>query len=125
MNNKGQTLVVFVILLPLMIMLLSFVANEGFVYIHKRRATNEIKNAIEYRFKIKDNNAIYNKVEKYITKNLKHIDNLNIEIDNNYIKVSVILNIPNLVPSIIFEESYKINLEFEGYKVNDEIRIEG
>lgn len=79
MNNKGQVLVIFVILIPIIILLFTLVIDIGNMYIEKRNINNNLKYAIEYSNK---NNT---DIEEILNKNL---DNIEIYYDDEEIKVS-------------------------------------
>ena len=42
MNNKGQTLVTFIIILPILLIILALVVDLGFIYIEKRNIDNNV-----------------------------------------------------------------------------------
>ena len=51
LNNKGQTLVAFIILIPVLIMIFTLVVDLGLLSIEKRKIDNEIKSTITYGLK--------------------------------------------------------------------------
>lgn len=79
MNNKGQVLVIFVILIPIIILLFTLVIDIGNMYIEKRNINNNLKYAIEYSNKNNTN------IEEILNKNL---DNIEINYYDEEIKVS-------------------------------------
>ena len=48
MNNKGQTLVIFVIILPILLIMLTLIVDLGFMYIEKRNIENNVSDSLEY-----------------------------------------------------------------------------
>ena len=48
MNNKGQSLATFIIILPIIIMLLVLVLDYGLLSVEKRNITSDIKTSIKY-----------------------------------------------------------------------------
>ena len=50
-NNKGQTLVIFIIILPIILTIFTLVIDLGILYISKRNVENNVSNAIEYYLK--------------------------------------------------------------------------
>ena len=89
MNNKGQSLVVFVIIIPIILILFTIVINLGFVYVEKRAINNTLDNAIEYYNENKEDIDIENKIRLLINKNIDNIDKLDIEINNNQIQIEL------------------------------------
>ncbi|MDD2181510.1 MAG: hypothetical protein PHW32_03970 [Bacilli bacterium] len=124
MNNKGQTLVVFILLLPLIVLLLTFVINEGYVYIAKRAFTNDIKEAINYRFQLEETDEIiYDKVYNYIYKNVKNISSLDINLSDNYIKITASVKVKAELPMIIKKDSFQITVSYTGHIFDEEVVI--
>jgi len=124
MNNRGQTLIVFILLLPLIGLLLAFVINEGYVYIAKRALASDVKEAINYRFKLEeDDEVIYDKIQNYIYKNVDNISFLDIKIGNDYIKIITSINVKAELPMIIKRNSFLITVAYEGYISDDKVVI--
>lgn len=98
MNNKGQTLVVFVLILPIILILLIGIIDIGSVSIEKRKINNVLDNAIEYYKNGKN-------VDKYLNKNF---DNYNIYEDNGNIKIKVNKSVNGIM------KNYDIEITKEG-----------
>ena len=70
MNNKGQTLVVFVLFLPVLVIVITMIINKSNMYYDKRNMENIEKEEINYRLSnIKDEN-IEDKIKIFISKNI-------------------------------------------------------
>ena len=107
MNSKGQVLVIFVILLPIFLMIFTFIVDLGMLSIEKRKCDNNTYDAIEYyldsndkekTIKLIENNIedvsvdikdIENSVEISVSKEYKGIYNI---IYDNEIKITYIGN---------------------------------
>ncbi len=50
MNNKGQVLVAFVLLTPIMIMFTALIIDTGILYIDKRKLDYTVRDAVTYAF---------------------------------------------------------------------------
>ena len=85
MKNKGQTLVIFILILPILLLLLALIFEIGALHITKIKYENAIKDAIEYGLTHQEEN-MPQKLESLLKANIK--GNINIEI-NNYIKINV------------------------------------
>lgn len=116
MNNKGQTLVVFVILLPLLFILISFIVDNGFLALEKEKINNVVKDAINDCLK---NNKSIEELTILINKNIDDIKIKNISDDNGiwYLRVTKEFN------GIIFKKNYSIDLSFKAYLENNKIII--
>lgn len=123
MNNKGQTLVVFILLIPLMVLLLSFVINQGYVYIAKRELESNIKESINMRFSLDESLDIEGKIRSYFIKNVDDIKSLDIKISPNYIKVTVTIAVKAQLPMIIDKNGFEIESSYEGILRDDQIIV--
>ncbi|MEG2993274.1 MAG: pilus assembly protein, partial [Bacilli bacterium] len=90
MNNKGQVLVLFVLILPLLISLMCIVVSFGNQYLVKRNVDNNIKQAIKYGLKHLDDENVKSKMSYLLKENITDIDSLYIDVSNNKITVSII-----------------------------------
>lgn len=83
-NNKGQTLIVFVILLPILLMIMSIIIDFGMLYIEKRNISNNLEDAITYYLNNIDDSNVRSDTINYLNKNIDNI-RLNVNEDENYI----------------------------------------
>ena len=90
MNNKGQTLVIFVIILPIILILLTLVVDLGILHIEKRKIENNVLSASEYYLENITDLDIENKVRNLIDKNVKELDSISIEENVDDIEIKVI-----------------------------------
>ena len=91
LNNKGQVLVAFVIILQIVLFLLVSIIDIGLYGIEKRNISDNVKSSVRYGVKnIKDDN-IEAKVRAILMKNIDDLkeSDVNITISDNYIKVTV------------------------------------
>ena len=84
MNNKGQTLIVFVILLPILLMIMSIIIDFGMLYIEKRNISNNLEDAITYYLNNIDDSNVRSDTINCLNKNIDNI-RLNVNEDENYI----------------------------------------
>ena len=113
MNNKGQTLVIFVLFVPLIIYVIILINNKSNMYYEKRQMENIAKESIRYGL----NNIENENVEEYINKNLECENTVYIE--NNEIKVEITKE-SNVVKKILGFGTIKV--KYKG--IIDEKRIE-
>ena len=86
MNKKGQVLVVFILLLPLIILFLGLVIDIGNSMVVRKKYENIIKETIIYNAK-EELSLI--KIEKTIKKNIKEYDELKVTKEGNTLKVNI------------------------------------
>ena len=87
MNNKGQTLVVFVIILPIILIMLTLVIDLGLLYIEKRNIDNNVYDSVLYYLENIEEDNIKDKTYKLLNKNIKD-RNIFIKKKNKYIKIT-------------------------------------
>jgi len=86
MNNKGQSLVIFVLILPIIVMFVALLINSGLAYYNKTKITGSVESNLKIILEqdIKDEMKIKNVLEK----NLKNED-IDIKIVDNFVYVMV------------------------------------
>ena len=70
MNNKGQTLVVFVLFLPVLVIVITMIINKSNMYYDKRNMENIAKEAINYGLSNIEDENIEAKIKIFISKNI-------------------------------------------------------
>ncbi len=119
MNNKGQTLVIFVIILPILLIMLTLIVDLGFIYIEKRNIENSVYDSLEYYLDNINEDDINNKVNKLLNKNIKNIYKLTINNDDKYVEITV-SKIRKSIYSIITNDT-EISVNYKGYKDSKKI----
>ena len=121
MNNKGQTLVTFILFLPIIFLMMAIIYDLGSLELEKHKTENEIKNTINYGFDNLKEENLSQKLQTLLDKNIDGtktviIDNVSIKIHVNYIKESIF---PNII-----KKNYNINVTYKGYINNKTIKKE-
>ena len=119
MNNKGQTLVTFVIILPILLIMFTLIIDLGFLYIEKRNISNNVYDSVEYYLENIDDEEVKNDVEKLLNKNIKNIEDIKIKENEEYVEIYLTKTRKSLY-SIITHDT-KISVNYIGYKENKEI----
>ena len=91
LNNKGQVLVCFILLIPIILTSLSMVVDLGLFSLEKRKMSNAIKDAVEYGSKHLEDNNIDMTLKDLIKSNIEDVTDkdINVYIDNSYIEIKV------------------------------------
>lgn len=91
MNNKGQTLVSFVLIIPIIIGIFALVIDLSILSIDKRHISNSIKSAIKYGLKNIEKDNLDNDLKELIYQNIdsKKITKLNIDIQDKSITIDI------------------------------------
>ena len=121
MNNKGQSLVTFILLLPLLFLLLAIIFDLGMMQITKQKYENEIKSTIKYGLKHAEEENIKDKMINMLETNTK--GNKYIEINGPKITVSIQSKQSSIFPNII-KKDYDIDITYTGHKENENLIIE-
>ena len=114
LNNKGQTLVLFVILIPIILILVGFITDIGLLALEKVKVDNTIKDVLKNSYG-KENSEIITLLKKNDSDiNIMGISNndgiLNIEIFKEY-------------KGNIFKRKYDIHFKYKVYMENDKVII--
>ena len=123
MNNKGQTLVTFVLIIPLIIILFIMTLDFGNMLIQKRKAENSIKSTIKYGLKNIEKENLEKNLENLLKENLDNnkIDNLKIEIKEKEISVTLNIHYDKIFKDFLYDN--KIELKYIGNINNNDIVI--
>lgn len=91
MNNRGQTLAIFVIIIPIILFFLMIIADYGTMSIEKRHIDNSIKDSIEFGLKNINNDNLENEIKELIYKNIdsNDIKDIKINIQDNTISIDI------------------------------------
>ena len=121
MNNKGQSLAAFIIILPIIVLLLVLVLDYGLMSVEKRNITSNIKTSIKYGLNNLENSNNSNDIKELIYKNIDQnkIKKLDIDITNNSITVDIIVKYDSIFKVI----NNEIKLSYIGTKENNIIEL--
>ena len=113
MNNKGQVLVLFVLILP--VLLLGFVIGIDLIGVStlKQSTQNEIREIIYSGIK---NNKSLDEINFLIDQNIVYKDKDVFKTDNN-LKIKIVQD------STIFGRNFELNYSYEGFIDNENIVI--
>ena len=121
MNNKGQTLVLFIIFIPILIMLAAFVIDTGLIIKESTRLKATTKTIL------KDVYYKENLNEEMITNLFKEnnikTDNLEINILENQITVKNAYKIESIFGKLIGLEEYNVKVALTIKEENNELKI--
>ena len=115
MNNKGQTLVLFVLILPIIVFIMLLVIDVSNMFITKQELNNINKIVLNYGLDIIEEENIDSKLEELINKNVLNNENT-IRIDNGIIEVEIKKNIQGIVTK---KKIYEVKSTYKGYIEED------
>ena len=118
LNNKGQSLVMFIILIPVILLMFVFVYDVGSSIYEKNRLSNACNLAMEYGLDNMDSIS-ENDLIDLIRKNTNNVNNISVVIYNNEIKIKADKEINNIFDGISGLNIDNIYCEYYG-KINNE-----
>lgn len=120
MNNKGQSLVLFILIIPILLGIMVLVIDFGKTVYQKNKIDNVIEMSIEYGLEEK-----YDKeqLERLIDYNLNNKNYL-VEIKDEVIVIKVNDYVDGIISNILDIDGFEIISEYNGYMKNDKKVIE-
>ena len=115
MNNKGQTLVLFVLIWPRIVFIMLLVIDVSNMFITKQELNNINKIVLNYGLDIIEEENIDSKLEELINKNVLNNEHT-IRIDNGIIEVEIKKNIQGIVTK---KKIYEVKSTYKGYIEED------
>ena len=108
MNKKGQALVEFVIVLPILIMLLFATIDFGLIIYNKNKLENKLTDVIN----MVKNNETENDIIEFITKDQSRKTTYKIEQDDEFVTVKLFTSIEIMTPGLnkVLDSPYKISV---------------
>lgn len=119
MKNRGQALILFILLLPLLLLILTIILNIGLTSIEIKKTDNKIKHVIEDSL---NNNLDESKINQLIMTNLDNIISKEIIKKDNTLEIKIIRKIEVLYPYIINYNVENYEVTYKGIK-DDKIKI--
>lgn len=119
MNNKGQTLIIFVILIPILILVAALVVDTGLMTFEKERYRGIIENGIEQYL----NTGNVKETEKIFALNDIPKEEYTITVQQDQIEVSLNTSIEAIFGKIINLQEYEIKMNYVGTKEGERVII--
>lgn len=123
LNNKGQSLVMFIIIIPIFCLILTLVYDVGMAIYEKNRLSNTTYMVIEYGLdNINDVNE--SNLIELIQKNTDNLSYIYVVIEDSQIEIMLSKNIKGIVGKMFGFNLVEVNTCYEGKIVNGEKKIE-
>ncbi len=125
LSNKGQTLAIFAIFIPVIIMIGTFVVDLGLAKYNDNELEEVTKMVLNYGLRHVDENP-YDKMVDLLYQNDDSIDEYNIIVDapNKKIKIMVTKATKGFFGSVVGKEIYKEKSSYTGYVSDGKIIME-
>lgn len=124
MNNKGQALVLFILILPLLLIVLGMVVDLGMIGISKKKVDTVVQNILFHSFENREEKTdedLMSEMDRLITINLGSVKR-KIEI-GEHIYITVEKKMEPLFPSLLKQKYLNYKVTYEALLDNDKIQI--
>ncbi len=108
MNNKGQTLILFVLLLPLLLLLMAFVIDTGMILKEKTKLDSTLRTVLKTTYKDKEEENYEERLTKLLEENEIPCTNMELERKENKIRLQITYEKESIFGKIIGLNTYKI-----------------
>ena len=120
MNNKGQTLIIFVILVPIIITMMALVVDVGMLENKVLKTKNIVDVAIKEYFNKEEDVTV---ISKTLEENDISTDKLIIKRTDNEVVVNLEYEMISLFGKIVGLQKYDVKVKRKGIKENEKIKI--
>lgn len=124
MNKNGQTLILFVLLLPVLIVLLAFVVDTGIVLQEKTRVNSLVKTILKTTHEEYLEENYQEKVLDLLNKNNIPVEKFDLKITVEEIKIQIEYQKESIFGKIIGISNYKIKSSIKGKIKEGTLKIE-
>ena len=121
MNKKGQTLVFFIVYIPFILMLASYVIDLGYIQSEKIKLNDTTKIVIKELYK-KDYST--NQIKQLYQKNDIKLQKVAIKKEEDKIKVSASYEVESIFGKLVGIKKYLIKTTLIGKKINEKIEYQ-
>lgn len=121
LNNKGQSLVLFVMLLPIIFMIIALVVQASYLSISKKNYEDNVYEAVDYGLEHLEDADIQDKLVRLLDENIE--GQKQVSVSNGKVRIKVSSKIDGMFSSV-FEEMYRIEVTYIGYLDDGKKRIE-
>lgn len=111
MNKKGQILVGFVLLLPLIIILFAYLIDNNILVQNKSKLDQITKTVVTYALEHRDKTEV--ELEEYIKKNEKDLTSIKIILDED-VQIKLTKTIDAIFGNVVGIKTYTISSYYEG-----------
>lgn len=119
MNSRGQSLISFVLIIPIILMILFMVYDIGNMVLLREKLDNINYITIDYGLDKLEDNDLANKINEMIKKNKDDIDIINIGISDGKIRIVLEDRLDNKLSLINKFKFFNVKSSYIGYIEND------
>lgn len=124
LNNKGQSLVLFVVLLPILLFVIVLVVDVGSIMTSKQDLNNINYMMVDYGLDNMGKENIESEITNYILLNTNKLDDIDVRVIDNEVYIYMQKYEKSLISHIFNIKGFQIVSEYNGTVINDEKSIE-
>lgn len=124
LNNKGQTLVLFVVLLPILLFVIVLVVDIGSIMTSKQDLSNINYMMVDYGLDNIGKYNLENEIKNYILLNNNDLDEIEVRVVEYEVYIYMKKYEKSLIAHIFNIKGFEIVSEYKGTIINDKKSIE-
>ena len=123
MNHKGQTLVAFVIIVPVFLLFMAFVVDTGYMLKEETKLSSITKTILKTTYQMRMSSSYQEQVVHLYQENGIDLANIEIEAHEDYVTIQNQYQINSIFGKVIGFKHYDINLKMKAYDANNKIIV--
>lgn len=123
LNNKGQTLIMFILLIPFILVIMALVIDTSFVYKEKIKFQSVTKTIMKTTYENKDATDFNDKIINLYKKNGIYTNNIVIIVNSDSVVIKNQAKVKSVFGNIIGIKNYEVKFSYKIYKENESIKV--
>lgn len=123
LNNKGQTLIMFILLIPLILVIMALVVDTSFVFKEKIKFQSVTKTIMKTTYENKDATDFNDKIINLYKKNGIDTNNMVIKVNSDSVVIKNQVKVKSVFGNIIGIKNYEVKFSYKIYKENESIKV--
>lgn len=123
LNNKGQTLIMFILLIPFILVIMALVIDTSFVYKEKIKFQSVTKTIMKTTYENKDATDFNDKIINLYKKNGIYTNNIVIKVNSDSVVIKNQAKVKSVFGNIIGIKNYGVKFSYKIYKENESIKV--
>lgn len=124
LNNKGQSLILFIVILPILLLILVLVIDVGRIIVLKQELDNINKIVLDYGLDNIDMDDLNNKMVELVKLNNNEIDDININLEEDKLYIELNMDTGGMLSGLVDISIFDIKSSYVGYIKDDKKIIE-
>ncbi len=121
MNNKGQSLVLFVLMVPILVGVMALVVDVGRLVQYKQKQENVLELVLQYGLDSEERTT--EAITELLQKNLED-DFVKVETSPQEIVISTKGHVGGIFSSLLGFSKFSVETEYKGYLEQEKVKIE-